>query len=53
MCPATAGRVQCPLKPDSRGTNPSLREVDPIPSPVGPPKICEQTSISVNIEVGA
>ncbi|QKW32669.1 hypothetical protein HUT06_00305 [Actinomadura sp. NAK00032] len=53
MCPATAGRVQCPLKQDSLGTNPSLREVDPFPSPVGPPKICEQTSISVNIEDGA
>jgi hypothetical protein len=53
MCPATAGRVQCPLKDTSLGTDPRLPLVDPMPSPVGPPKICEQTSISTTLEDGA
>ncbi|TDD32922.1 hypothetical protein E1287_21210 [Actinomadura sp. KC06] len=53
MCPATAGRVQCPLKDSSLGTDTRLPLVDPIPSPVGPPKICEQTSISIAIGDGA
>jgi hypothetical protein len=53
MCPATAGRLQCPLKPTSLGTDPRLRLVDPVPSPVGPPKICEQTAITTTLEDGA
>lgn len=49
MCPATAGRLQCPLKPTSLGTDLRLPLVDPpLPSPVGPPKICEQTAITVS-----
>ncbi|WP_242910729.1 hypothetical protein [Actinomadura terrae] len=53
MCPATACRAQCALKPTGLGAGPHLPLVDPIPSPVGPPKICQQTSISVAIEDGA
>jgi hypothetical protein len=44
MCPAAAGRDQCPLKPASMGSDPRLPLASPIPSPVGHPKICEQTS---------
>lgn len=53
MCPRDSRPRPVPAQPDSRGANPSLREVDPKPSPIGPPKICEQTSISVNVEDGA
>ncbi|MEO5876279.1 MAG: hypothetical protein ABIS86_21740 [Streptosporangiaceae bacterium] len=53
MCPAAAGKVQCPLKPASMGTNPALPLIQPVPSPVRPPKICEQTSITLAPEFGA
>ena len=53
MCPATAGRVQCPLKPSSLGTDPRLPLVDPLPSPVGPPKICGQTAVTTTLKDGA
>lgn len=35
------------------GTDPRLPLVDPMPSPVGPPTVCEQTSISTKLEDGA
>jgi hypothetical protein len=53
MCPAIAGRLQCPLKPASMGNDPRLPLVDPLPSPVGSPRVCQQTSISVMPEDGA
>jgi hypothetical protein len=53
VCPATAGHVQCPLKPASLGTDPRLPLVDPAPNPVGPPKICTQASITLAPEHGA
>ncbi|MEV5573431.1 hypothetical protein AB0L06_25595 [Spirillospora sp. NPDC052269] len=53
MCPATAGRLQCPHKPASIGTDPRLPLVTPEPSPVGPPKICAQTSVTMAPEHGA
>lgn len=53
MCPASAGKTQCPLKPSSLGTDPKLPLVNPVPSPVGPPRICTQTSITIAPEHGA
>jgi hypothetical protein len=35
------------------GTNPRLPLVDPAPSPVGPPKVCCQSSITIAPEDGA
>lgn len=52
-CPAAAGKVQCPLKASSMGTNPRLPLVQPEPSPVDPPKICRQGSITMAPEHGA
>ncbi|WP_146087491.1 hypothetical protein [Thermomonospora echinospora] len=53
QCPATAGKVQCALKPASLGTDPRLPLVDVQPSPVAPPKICTQTSVTFAPEYGA
>lgn len=53
MCPAYADRVQCPRKPASMGTKPHLPLVDIQPSPVDPPKICQQTSITIPLEYDA
>lgn len=53
MCPATAGRLQCPLKPASMGKDPRLPLVAVPASPVGPPKICTQTSVTMSPEHGA
>lgn len=52
-CAATAGRVQCPLKPTSLGRDPRLPLTDPEPSPAGPAKICAQQSITIPPEAGA
>jgi hypothetical protein len=56
QCPATAGRVHCPLKPPLPPDHPKrhlLPIIDPEPSPVGPPKICQQDSITIPPEAGA
>ncbi|MBR7831723.1 hypothetical protein KDL01_00540 [Actinospica durhamensis] len=56
QCPAAAGRVHCPLKPPLPPDHPKrhlLPIVDPAPSPVGPPKICRQDSITIPPEAGA
>ncbi|MBG0814281.1 hypothetical protein [Planomonospora sp. ID82291] len=52
-CPATAGRLQCPLKPASMGTGVRLPLADPAPNPAGPPTICRQHSITLAPEHGA
>lgn len=54
MCPAAAGKVVCPLKKNhaiASTTRPPV--VDPEPSPVGPPKICRQDSITIATAAGA
>lgn len=56
QCPAVAGRVHCPLKAPLPPDHPKrhlLPIVDPAPSPVGPPKICGQHSITIPPEAGA
>ncbi|MFH8564612.1 hypothetical protein [Streptomyces sp. NPDC017988] len=53
MCPAAAGKVQCPLKPWSLGRGIHLPLVDPEPSPTGPVQVCRQRSITVPPEAGA
>lgn len=56
QCPATAGRVHCPLKPPLPADHPRrhlLPIVDPQPAPVDPPKICHQHSITIPPEAGA
>ncbi|MFF2353818.1 hypothetical protein ACFVVL_29050 [Kitasatospora sp. NPDC058115] len=52
-CPASAGRLQCPLKKTSMGRDPRLPVADPAPSPVGPAKICAQHTITIAPESGA
>ena len=55
-CPASAGKVHCPLKPATLPTGAVQRRVplaDPEPSPVGPPVICRQDSITIPPEAGA
>ncbi|WP_241518770.1 hypothetical protein [Streptomyces sp. CB03238] len=53
MCPAEAGKVQCPLKPRSLGQGTHLPLVDPEPSPTGPVQVCRQRGITVPPEAGA
>jgi hypothetical protein len=55
MCPAEAGKVQCPLKQRSLGLgrDPRLPLVDPEPNPLGPYKVCRQRSVTVAPEEGA
>jgi hypothetical protein len=53
MCPASAGKVQCPLKPASLGSRASLPLADPEPTPAGPLTVCRQHSITVEPEAGA
>lgn len=52
-CPASAGRVQCPLKKSSMGRDPRLPLADPAPSPTGPAKICTQHTITITPQAGA
>ena len=53
MCPAEAGRVQCPLKPHTLARGIHLPLVDPAPSPTDPPKVCSKRSITIAPESGA
>ena len=52
-CPASAGRVQCPLKKISMGRDPRLPLADPAPHPTGPAKICAQHTITITPQAGA
>ncbi|MFE1287801.1 hypothetical protein [Streptomyces sp. NPDC058751] len=53
MCPAEAGKAQCPIKPHTLGRGIHLPLVDPEPSPAGPLKVCRQRTITVSPEAGA
>jgi hypothetical protein len=56
QCPAAAGRVHCSLKPPLPPDQPKRHQlpvIAPAPSPVGPPKICRQGSITIPPEAGA
>ncbi|MEZ0106332.1 hypothetical protein ABH920_000313 [Catenulispora sp. EB89] len=53
LCPAAAGKLQCPIKPASLRRGHSIPLADPEPSPVGLPKICAQASITIAPELGA
>ncbi|MBR7836403.1 hypothetical protein KDL01_24205 [Actinospica durhamensis] len=56
LCPAAAGKLHCPLKPPLPPGHPRrhlLPIVTPEPSPVDPPKICTQDSITITPEAGA
>lgn len=53
MCPAEAGKAQCPIKPRSFGRGIHLPLVDPEPSPVGPVKVCRQRSVTIAPTEGA
>ncbi|MER5918683.1 hypothetical protein [Streptomyces mirabilis] len=53
MCPAEAGKAQCPRKPHTLGRGIHLPLVDPEPSPAGPFKVCRQRTITVSPETGA
>ncbi|MFE6757860.1 hypothetical protein ACFVDQ_30375 [Streptomyces sp. NPDC057684] len=47
MCPAEAGKVQCPIKNQSMSRGIQLPLVAPEPSPAGPLKVCRQRSITL------
>ena len=53
MCPAEAGKAQCPIKPGTLQRGIHLPLVDPEPSPTGPVKVCRQRSITLAPEAGA
>ncbi|MFF8843443.1 hypothetical protein ACF08N_12035 [Streptomyces sp. NPDC015127] len=53
MCPAEAGKAQCPIKPRSMGRGIHLPLVDPEPSPAGPLKVCRQRSVTLAPAEGA
>ncbi|MFF2512246.1 hypothetical protein [Streptomyces sp. NPDC058086] len=53
MCPAEAGKAQCPLKPHTLGRSIRLPLVNPEPSPTGPLKVCRQRTITVSPESSA
>jgi len=53
MCPAEAGKAQCPIKPRTMGRGIHLPLIDPEPSPTGPLKVCRQRTITVSPEAGA
>ncbi|WP_406838026.1 hypothetical protein ACICHK_20460 [Streptomyces sp. AHU1] len=53
MCPAEAGKAQCPIKPYTLGRGIHLPLVAPEPSPAGPLKVCRQHTITVSPEAGA
>ncbi|MFG2738734.1 hypothetical protein ACGFY0_01500 [Streptomyces chartreusis] len=53
MCPAQAGKAQCPIKPHTMGRGTHLPLIDPEPSPTGPLKVCRQRTITVSPEAGA
>ncbi|MGW1507343.1 hypothetical protein ACWCQW_54970 [Streptomyces mirabilis] len=52
MCPAEAGKAQCPIKPRTMGRGIHLPLVDPEPSPVGPLKICRRRTITIRPKTG-
>ncbi|MFB4301058.1 hypothetical protein [Actinomadura sp. NTSP31] len=53
LCPASAGKVQCPRKPTSLGADPALPLISIKHRPVQDPPICRQTSITIAPEHGA
>ncbi|WP_282701166.1 hypothetical protein [Streptomyces sp. CC219B] len=53
MCPAQAGRVQCPLKPHTMGKGVHITLVDVPPSPVEPHSVCKNGSVTFPPEAGA
>ncbi|MER5466823.1 hypothetical protein ABT010_40680, partial [Streptomyces sp. NPDC002668] len=53
MCPADAGKAQCPIKSRSMGQGIHLPLVDPEPSPAGPLKVCRQRSVTVAPTAGS
>ncbi|MFJ5274970.1 hypothetical protein [Streptomyces sp. NPDC088358] len=53
MCPAEAGKAQCPLKTRTLGRGIQLPLVDPEPSPASSLKVCRQRTITVSPETGA
>lgn len=56
-CPAAAGKVHCPRKPGLVSPEHPRRHLMPIvfpqPSPVAPPKVCAQASITIPPQAGA
>jgi hypothetical protein len=53
MCPAEAGKAQCPIRPRTMGRGIHLPLIDPEPSPTGPLKVGRQRTITVSPEAGA
>lgn len=53
MCPAEAGKAQCPIKPRTMGRGFHLPLVDPEPSPVGPLKSSRRRTITIRPKTGA